>query len=35
MNCKCKRCKYEWDSNIDKPKVCPKCKRYDWDDDKD
>ena len=31
-NYKCKLCKYEWFSRIEeKPKQCPKCKRYDWD----
>ena len=27
---KCLLCGYEWDSKIDNPKCCPKCKRYDW-----
>lgn len=30
MNNKCSKCGYEWDSIIDNPKSCPKCKRYDW-----
>ncbi len=25
----CKICGYEWEG-IDKPKACPRCKRYDW-----
>ena len=28
---KCKRCKYEWPSNIERPKTCPRCKSYYWD----
>tara|TARA_Y100000310_G_scaffold115633_1_gene114201 strand:- start:4368 stop:4502 length:135 start_codon:yes stop_codon:yes gene_type:complete len=32
----CKRCGYEWQSQLDrKPKTCTKCKRYDWDETKD
>ena len=31
---KCKRCGYEWDSRKENPKQCPRCKRYDWNDDK-
>ena len=31
---KCKLCGYEWESRTDKPKQCPKCKRYDWDKDR-
>ena len=31
MKNKCKRCGYEWDSRIENPKSCPRCKRYDWD----
>jgi len=31
---KCKRCGYEWDSRKEKPKSCPNCKRYDWNNDK-
>ena len=32
---KCKRpiCGYEWQSRVEKPKVCPRCKSYDWDKD--
>ena len=32
---KCKRCGYEWITRIDKPKACPRCKRYDYDKDID
>jgi predicted Zn-ribbon and HTH transcriptional regulator len=31
MNFKCKVCDYEWESRVDKPAQCPRCKRYDWD----
>lgn len=24
---KCKTCKYEWETRIDVPKSCPRCKR--------
>lgn len=27
----CKRCTYTWDSLLDHPKTCPKCKSYFWD----
>jgi len=26
----CLRCGYEWYSIKENPKVCPRCKRYDW-----
>ena len=26
---KCKKCKYEWITRVDNPKVCPKCKSHD------
>ena len=29
----CKLCKYNWDSRVEKPAQCPRCKRYDWDKD--
>jgi len=35
MKCKCKRCGYKWESRVKDPKVCPRCKRYDFDKDKD
>ena len=28
---KCKLCNYEWESKVEIPKQCPRCKRYDWD----
>ena len=28
---KCLRCDYEWFSWIERPRACPRCKRYDWD----
>ena len=30
MKQKCLLCKNEWYSRIEKPKECPRCKRYDW-----
>ena len=27
----CKVCGYEWENRVEKPKQCPKCKRYDWE----
>ena len=28
---KCNKCEYEWESRIDNPKACPRCKtRLDW-----
>ena len=30
---KCNICGYEWDSRVDNPVQCPKCKRYDWKGD--
>lgn len=29
---KCNNCGHEWISRIEKPKACPKCKRYDYQD---
>jgi Zn finger protein HypA/HybF involved in hydrogenase expression len=26
MRIKCKKCKYKWNSRINKPKECPRCK---------
>jgi len=31
---KCNQCEYKWESRKDEPKQCPKCKRYDWNEDK-
>lgn len=31
----CKRCGYIWiPRTINKPKVCPKCKHYKWNEEK-
>lgn len=27
----CLRCGHEWDSRVAKPKECPHCKSYKWD----
>jgi len=28
---KCNKCNYNWDSRIENPKACPRCKsRLDW-----
>jgi len=33
--CKCKLCGYGWTSLKEAPpKACPRCKRYDWQEDK-
>ena len=26
----CLRCNYDWESLVDDPKICPKCKSYFW-----
>jgi len=31
---KCDKCGYEWFLRTKKPKQCPKCKRYDWKEEK-
>lgn len=34
QKCKCNNphCGYEWESRLkQKPKACPRCKRYDWE----
>ncbi len=28
---KCEKCNYKWKPRKDKPRQCPKCKRYDYD----
>lgn len=33
MENKCKQCGYEWEGKED-AKACPRCKRYDWKEDK-
>ena len=30
MKCKCRLCGHEWESRKEKPRMCPRCKRYDW-----
>jgi len=32
--CKCKKCGYEWESRVKKPKACPECKTRTWDKEK-
>lgn len=27
---RCRLCGHEWEPLVVKPKVCPRCKRYDW-----
>lgn len=27
---KCKKCKHEWLPREEIPKMCPRCKTYDW-----
>jgi len=29
--CKCKLCGHEWISRVVRPRVCPRCKIYNWD----
>lgn len=31
---KCFRCRHEWASKMDNPRVCPKCKSPYWDREK-
>lgn len=31
---KCKRCGYQWKSELKRPKTCPRCKSYFWDEEK-
>ena len=33
---KCKRCDYEWEPKVEgrKPKSCPRCKSYTWDEER-
>lgn len=28
---KCLRCEWEWQSELERPATCPKCKSYYWD----
>lgn len=32
---KCNKCEHEWIARVEEPLQCPKCKRYDWKEDKD
>jgi Zn finger protein HypA/HybF involved in hydrogenase expression len=34
-DCKCLRCGNRWVSRVERPKACPRCKRYDWNVDKE
>jgi len=31
----CSLCKHEWISRVEKPKTCPRCKRYEWESPKE
>lgn len=31
MKCRCSRCNYEWESRVEHPQVCARCKSYKWD----
>ena len=31
----CKICGYTWEPRVASPAACPRCKRYDWDLNKD
>lgn len=35
MKKQCKKCYYEWESRINNPKVCPRCKSYNWNKTKE
>ena len=35
QNKKCGICGYEWEARNEEPKQCPKCKRYDWNKEKE
>jgi hypothetical protein len=30
----CNQCGLDWDSRIERPRACPRCKRYDWNEPK-
>lgn len=30
MKVKCSKCQHEWETKLEHPLACPKCKRYDW-----
>jgi predicted Zn-ribbon and HTH transcriptional regulator len=29
--CICKLCGHTWLARVEKPKACPRCKRFDWE----
>lgn len=33
-DCKCKKCGFVWKSVVDKPKVCPRCKSYKYEEER-
>jgi len=35
MKKQCKKCGYSWESRINNPKVCPRCKSYNWNKEKE
>jgi len=35
MKLKCLVCGYKWEPRIKLPKQCPRCKRYDWNKEKE
>ena len=26
----CNQCDFDWESRVEEPRACPRCKRYDW-----
>jgi len=34
MKHKCLRCEYEWESRLERPRTCPRCKSYYWDQER-
>lgn len=32
---KCKLCGWMWESKLEAPAACPRCKRYDWQEKED
>lgn len=30
----CLKCQHRWASRLEQPKMCPRCKRYDWNREK-
>jgi len=33
--CVCKLCSYKWEARVENPRVCPRCKRHDWNEEKE